>query len=132
MPLTMSDVPSVRLLAGERPSRCCCTPCTGRPAQARWQRLKTAALRDSDGQVAAAVTVIEDLTAVKTAEVHTRVLANSGRILASSLDYEETLRQRRPRGRAGSGRLVHRRADRRADAPSDGGGRPIGAPSARR
>jgi serine phosphatase RsbU (regulator of sigma subunit) len=40
----------------------------------------------------AAVTVIEDITAVKTAEVHTRVLANSGRILASSLDYEQTLR----------------------------------------
>ena len=36
--------------------------------------------------------MIEDLTAVKTAEVHTRVLAESGRILASSLDYEQTLR----------------------------------------
>ena len=39
----------------------------------------------------AAVTVIEDLTAVKTAEVRTAVLAESGRVLASSLDYEQTL-----------------------------------------
>ena len=38
------------------------------------------------------MTIIEDLTAVKTAEVHTRILANSGRILASTLDYEQTLR----------------------------------------
>jgi serine phosphatase RsbU (regulator of sigma subunit) len=38
------------------------------------------------------MTVIEDVTAVKTAELQTRVLADSGRILASSLDYEQTLR----------------------------------------
>ena len=37
------------------------------------------------------MTVIEDLTAVKTAEVRTAVLAESGRVLASSLDYEQTL-----------------------------------------
>jgi serine phosphatase RsbU (regulator of sigma subunit) len=32
------------------------------------------------------------MTAVKTAEIRTRLLAESGRLLASSLDYEETLR----------------------------------------
>ncbi len=38
------------------------------------------------------MTVIEDVTAVKTAEVHMRVLAESGRVLASSLDSKQTLR----------------------------------------
>ena len=38
------------------------------------------------------MTVIEDVTALKNAELRTRVLAESGRILASSLDYQETLR----------------------------------------
>ncbi len=91
-PLTMSDVPSVRLLAGREAEPLLLHTVHRQTGAARWQRLKTAALRDSDGQMAAAVTVIEDITAVKTAEVHTRVLANSGRLLASSLDYEETLR----------------------------------------
>lgn len=89
--LTMSDVPSVRLLAGREAEPLLMHSVHRQTGAARWQRLKTAALRDTDGQMAAAVTVIEDITAVKSAEVHTRVLANSGRILASSLDYEQTL-----------------------------------------
>ena len=47
---------------------------------------------DDKGEVIAAVTVIEDVTAVKTAETRMRLLAESGRILASSLDYQQTLR----------------------------------------
>jgi serine phosphatase RsbU (regulator of sigma subunit) len=89
--LTMSDVPSVRLLAGAEAESLLMHSVHRQTGAAHWQRLKTAALRDADGQIAAAVTVIEDITAVKTAEVHTRVLANSARILASSLDYEQTL-----------------------------------------
>jgi PAS domain S-box-containing protein len=90
-PLTMRDVPSVRLLAGEDAEPLILHTVHRETGEARWERLKTAALRDDDDQIAAAVTVIEDITAVKAAEVHTRVLANSGRILASSLDYRQTL-----------------------------------------
>jgi serine phosphatase RsbU (regulator of sigma subunit) len=57
-----------------------------------WRQLKTTPLYDDDGELLAAVTVIEDITAVKTAEMRMRVLAESGRILASSLDYQQTLR----------------------------------------
>jgi len=56
-----------------------------------WRRLSSSPLRDADGEAVASVTVIEDVTAVKTAEVHTRILAESGRQLATSLDYEQTL-----------------------------------------
>jgi serine phosphatase RsbU (regulator of sigma subunit) len=91
-PLTMSDVPSVRLLEGKEAESLLLHTVHRKTGEARWERLKTAPLRDDEGRTVAAVTVIEDITAVKAAEVHTRVLANSGRILASSLDYEQTLR----------------------------------------
>jgi serine phosphatase RsbU (regulator of sigma subunit) len=57
----------------------------------RWQLLKAAGLSDGAGRMVAAVTVIEDVSAVKTAEVHMRILSESGRVLASSLDLRETL-----------------------------------------
>jgi serine phosphatase RsbU (regulator of sigma subunit) len=91
-PLTMSDVPSVRLLEGKPAEPLLLQTVHRQTGESRWERLKTAPLRDSDGHVVAAVTIIEDITAVKMAEVRTRVLADSGRILASTLDYEQTLR----------------------------------------
>jgi serine phosphatase RsbU (regulator of sigma subunit) len=58
----------------------------------RWLRFRSTPLRDGDGELIASITVIEDLTALKAAEVRTQLLAESGRMLVSSLDYEETLR----------------------------------------
>jgi serine phosphatase RsbU (regulator of sigma subunit) len=58
----------------------------------RWWRFRSTPLRDVDGELIASVTVVEDLTALKSAEVRTQLLAESGRMLVSSLDYEETLR----------------------------------------
>jgi serine phosphatase RsbU (regulator of sigma subunit) len=63
-----------------------------RTGDLHWTQLKTTALRDADGELLGAMTMIEDVTAVKLAEIGTRVLAESGRLLASSLDYEQTLR----------------------------------------
>lgn len=91
-PLTMSDVPSVRLMQGRSAEPLLMHTVRRSTGEAHWQLLKTAALRDPEDNLLAAITVIEDVTAVKTAEVHTSALAESGRILASSLDYEQTLR----------------------------------------
>jgi serine phosphatase RsbU (regulator of sigma subunit) len=60
--------------------------------EVRWWRFRSTPLRDVDGELIATVTVIEDLTALKAAEARTRLLAESGRMLVSSLDYEVTLR----------------------------------------
>jgi PAS domain S-box-containing protein len=90
--VSMADIPGVRLLRGEHPEPMLIHTVNQRTGEARWELLKTTALRDGDGQTIAAVTMIENVTAVKTAEVYTRVLAESGRILASSLDYQQTLR----------------------------------------
>lgn len=90
-PLAMEDLPSVRLLRGESADPLLLQTVNPRTGASRWQLLKTAGLHDSEGRLVAAVTVIEDLTAVKTAEVHMRILSESGRVLASSLDLDQTL-----------------------------------------
>lgn len=58
----------------------------------RWWRFRSTPLHDVGGELIATITVIEDLTALKAAEARTRMLAESGRILVSSLDYEQSLR----------------------------------------
>jgi PAS domain S-box-containing protein len=90
--LTMADIPSVRLLHGEKPDPLLLQSVHRVSGEVRWELLKTAGLRDADGRPTVAITVIEDLTAVKTAEVHMRLLSESGRMFASSLDSQETLR----------------------------------------
>ena len=91
-PLTLEDVPSVRLMQGKSAPPLLMRAIERTSGAAAWRLLKTTPLRDEEGEYVGAVTVIEDVTAVKMAEVHTRVLAESGRILASSLDYGQTLR----------------------------------------
>jgi PAS domain S-box-containing protein len=91
-PLTMDDVPSVRMMHGRAAGPTLMRTVHRVTGDVTWDLLKTTALRDDDGELIGAMTVIEDVTAVKTAEVRTGVLAESGRILASSLDYQQTLR----------------------------------------
>jgi serine phosphatase RsbU (regulator of sigma subunit) len=90
--LSMDDLPSVRLLRGEPAEPLLLHSVSRATGEVRWRLLKAAPLRDSTGEVIAAVTVIENVTAVKMAELRARVLAESGRLLVSSLDYEQTLR----------------------------------------
>lgn len=90
-PLVMSDVPSVRLLRGESVEPLLMRTVDRRTGEVRWDLLKAAGLTDATGRPTAAVTVIEDLTLVKTAEVHMRILSEAGRVLGSTLDLEQTL-----------------------------------------
>ncbi len=90
--LEMQDVPSVRLLAGQSSPPLLMNVVHRVTGEEHWRLLKTTALRDADGELEGAVTIIEDLTTVKRAELRTRLLAEASDILASSLDYEQTLR----------------------------------------
>ena len=54
----------------------------------RWRMVKASAV---DGDPRLAVNVIEDVTEVKRAELGQRFLAEASAVLASSLDYEQTL-----------------------------------------
>lgn len=58
----------------------------------RWWRFRSSPMEDVEGELIGVLTVVEDLTTAMTAQTHTRVLAESGRLFASSLDYEQTLR----------------------------------------
>lgn len=90
--LSRDDEPGIRALRGEVVEPLVARAVDRTSGQQRWVLLKTSALHDGDGELLGEMTVIEDITAVKAAEIRTTVLAESGRILASSLDYEQTLR----------------------------------------
>jgi serine phosphatase RsbU (regulator of sigma subunit) len=91
-PLAVDELPSPRTVHRESPGPLLVRAVSLRTRDARWWRLESLPLLDVNDELIGATTVIEDLTAVKTAEIRTRVLAESGRMLAASLDYEQTLR----------------------------------------
>jgi len=88
----MDDIPSVRLLRGEQPGPLLMRTVDRASGAERWRLLKSSGLTDAEGRLEAAVTIIEDVTTVKQAEVRTRLLAEASEVLASSLDYEQTLK----------------------------------------
>ena len=90
--LTMDSIPSVRLLAGGRAEPLVMRTINRSTGEVRWRLLKAAPLHDEDGQPVAAVTIIEDITRERIAELRDRFLARATETLMSSLDYEETLR----------------------------------------
>ena len=92
-PMVAEDVPSYKIVNGQ-PAE----PLLTRIVQPRDRR---AALAAGQGRAAArraaarsmAVSVIEDVTEAKEAELRQRFLAQAGATLTSSLDYEETLQR---------------------------------------
>jgi PAS domain S-box-containing protein len=84
------DIPSVRLLRGAEIQPLLLRTVHRDTGHQRWVMLTTTPLSRAGGLIGA-MTEIRDLTAVKAAEVRTNVLAESGRLLASSLDYSDTL-----------------------------------------
>jgi PAS domain S-box-containing protein len=90
--IRMEDLPSVRLLRGEEPEPLLLRSVHRTTGVELWALLKATALRDAEGSIEAAVTIIEDVTASKRAALRMEFLAQAGQVLASSLDYQQTLR----------------------------------------
>jgi PAS domain S-box-containing protein len=88
----MEDIPSVRILNGEPAEPLLIRTVHRGTGVLAWNLLKAAPLLDEDGQVEATITIIEDVTERKRAEQRSAFLASASAVLASSLDYEETLR----------------------------------------
>jgi PAS domain S-box-containing protein len=90
-PLAYEDLPGRRALVGEHPP-----PMTvryrfrGAPGD-RWSRIQSTPVFGADGDVRLAINVIEDITELKRAELGQRFLAEASRVLANSLDLQETL-----------------------------------------
>ncbi len=89
--LSMADVPSVRLLRGERAEPLLMRTVHRASGALSWKLLKATPLTDESGAMIATVTIIQDVTASKGAELRSRFLAEAGEMLASSLDYSQTL-----------------------------------------
>jgi PAS domain S-box-containing protein len=88
----MEDIPSVRILRGEPAEPLLIRAVNRHTGRQRWNLLKAAPLADEDGSVTSTITIIEDVTEQKQAEHQARFLARASVVLASSLDYEQTLR----------------------------------------
>jgi hypothetical protein len=91
-PIAMDDLPSVRVLRGERPEPLTFRTVHRTSGEVRWVVLKATAIRDDTDAIMAAVTIIEDVTVAKRASLRSEFLVEAARILSSSLDYEQTLR----------------------------------------
>jgi PAS domain S-box-containing protein len=90
--ILMQDIPSVRILRGEPAEPLLLRTVNRDTGVQRWNLLKSAPLVDEDGEVEATITIIEDVTEQKRAELRGAFLADASALLASSLDYEQTLR----------------------------------------
>ncbi len=90
--ISMEQIPSVRILGGEAAEPLLIRTVHRTTGVQRWNLLKAAPLLDDGGLVEATIMVIEDVTDHKRAERHAEFLAHASEVLASSLDYEQTLR----------------------------------------
>jgi PAS domain S-box-containing protein len=89
--LSFEQLPGRRALAGERPEPLLVRSRRRGSAEWRWSRIQSTPVLDAAGGVRLAINVIEDVTELKRAEQGQRFLAEAGRALAASLDFNETL-----------------------------------------
>lgn len=90
--LVMDEIPSVRLLSGQPADPLLIRTINRATGELTWQLLKSAPILDEQGDAVAAVTIIENVTPEKTAELRERFLVTATQTLMSSIDYQETLR----------------------------------------
>ena len=90
--IRMEDLPSVQLLRGERPEPLLMRSVNRASGEESWVLLKATAVHDEAGQIESAVTIIADVTEATRANQRVELLAQVGELLASSLDYQQTLR----------------------------------------
>jgi PAS domain S-box-containing protein len=87
-PLNLEDLPGRTALAGGTPEPMLIRSINRETGEERWRLVKASAV---EGEPRLAVNVIEDVTDVKRAELAQRFLAEAGAVLASGLEYEQTL-----------------------------------------
>jgi PAS domain S-box-containing protein len=92
-PFPFDRLPGRRALTGEVPEpEIVRFRARGALVANRWSRIKARPVLDDEGRARLAINVIEDITGLKEAEEAQRFLAEASRVLAGSLDYEQTLK----------------------------------------
>jgi GAF domain-containing protein len=89
----LGDLPSSCAARGDKPEPLLVRNVSRATGEERWLLHKATPLFDADGSLSLIVSVVEDLTEVKRAELAQRLLAEAGQELSSSLDYEQTLQR---------------------------------------
>jgi PAS domain S-box-containing protein len=89
-PVEVADLPGRRLMQGEASSSLLTRSVRHDTGEALWLLTKATLTREPSG-APLAINIIEDVTDAKEAELRQRFLAEAGQLLASSLDYEQTL-----------------------------------------
>jgi PAS domain S-box-containing protein len=90
-PVGVEEFPGRRLVKGEPAPELLTHSVDTVTGRAYWLLTKATALHDRDRTYA--VNIMEDVTQAKEAELRQRFLAQAGQLLASSLDYEQTLQR---------------------------------------
>jgi PAS domain S-box-containing protein len=91
--LMPDQYPAQRVLTGEDPAPQRVRVVNRVTGEERWRVTKARGARDGRGVTRLVVTVIEDITDQKRAELAQRLLARAGAALSSSLNYERTLQE---------------------------------------
>jgi len=89
--IPMDAFPAARIFAGLPAEPLLVRGIAADTGEVRWSQVAATAVRDEHGEVVLAVTVSDDVTAVKRAEAAQRFLASASKLLGSSLDVETTL-----------------------------------------
>jgi PAS domain S-box-containing protein len=93
-PLGLEQMPSRRLFAGERPEPLLVRNIVRDSGEERWLIVRSSPVHDPDtGELRYAVNVYEDITEVKRVQLAEAFMAEASRVLASSMDYGETLQR---------------------------------------
>jgi serine phosphatase RsbU (regulator of sigma subunit)/PAS domain-containing protein len=90
-PFDYTRLPGREALAGGAPEPVLMRYIAKATGRERWMLVKATPVRDDDGEVLMAVNVMEDVTDARRAEHQQRFLAAASKLLASTLDVQETL-----------------------------------------
>jgi PAS domain S-box-containing protein len=92
--LGLDAMPARRLFKGERPEPLLVKNVVRATGEERWLIVRSSAVHEQEsGRVIYVVNVFENITEVKRAQLAESFMAEASRVLASSLDYEETLQR---------------------------------------
>jgi PAS domain S-box-containing protein len=89
-PFPVEELPGRRALRGENPGPALLRYRDRETGDEMWALIKATAIRDPGGTPILAINVIEDVTEQREREQHLSFLADTGRVLGGSLDWEET------------------------------------------
>jgi PAS domain S-box-containing protein len=89
-PFPMEQLPGRRALRGEDPEPALLRYRDTETGEDMWSLIKATAIRDEHGKTILAINVIEDVTEQREREQQLRLLADAGRVLGGSLDWEKT------------------------------------------